>query len=338
MMLTRLLRFRVIAIACLLAACSLEPARRDIAHCTMSPEDAAWRRSALAAWDVTSHRILNVEAAAEPPTIVFFDETCVYRSEKSGDWQSAPHEGAIPLPGGQTVPPRVTSFAAPYDRDRRAFLAMALPTVWAADGVTSPLGLDTLMTAVFVHEMTHTRQFYYFARRLAEATARYGLPDDLDDDAVQTRFEGVPEFSADIDDERDLLFAAAAAPESTDVRHLARRVLARMEARRARYFVGDDAKYGELEDLFLTMEGVAQWASYRWLIDPRGGGLTGSNALDAFRRGGRRWSQDEGIALYLVIDRLVSDWRRQAFADRPASALELLAMGVSPGRRSAGKE
>jgi hypothetical protein len=37
-----------------------------------------------------------------------------------------------------------------------------------------------------------------------------------------------------------------------------------------------------------------------------------------------KW-QDEGLALFLVIDRLVVDWRRRASAERPASALELLA-------------
>ena len=46
---------------------------------------------------------------------------------------------------------------------------------------------------------------------------------------------------------------------------------ARIDARRAIHFVGGNAKYAELKDLFLTMEGVAQWVSYRWLTHPRGG-------------------------------------------------------------------
>jgi len=293
----------------------------------MSESDAAWSRAAVEAWEFTRTGLLVLDGMVDPPTVVLFDATCVYRRDGRDDWESASHKGAVPLPDGNTLPPRVTSFASPYNGDRRAFLAMALPTVWAAGGVTSTLGLETLMTAVFVHEMTHTRQFYDFAPRLAEATSRYNLPDDLDDDAVQTRFETVPAFSAGIAAERELLFRAAAAADPSVARDLARRARTRIDARRASYFVGDDIRYTELEDLFLTMEGIAQWASYRWLIHPQGGGHVAPATLDAFRRGGRRWSQDEGLALFLVIDRLVPDWRARAFTGR-ASALELLAIAV----------
>ena len=322
-------RFMALGVALLTAACSMRPFQRESVHCTMSPGDAAWSRGALAAWDLARTDILNLEAASEQPAIVFFDATCSYRGNGRRDWQAASHKGTVRLPDGQSLPPRVVSFAAPYGRDQRPFLAMALPTLWVADGVASELGIETLTAAVLVHEMTHTRQFYYFAPRLAEMTARYQLPNDLDDDAVQTRFEAVPEFSADILSERDLLFAAAASPDPTVSRNLARRAKARIDARRATHFVGNDVKYAELEDLFITMEGVAQWVSYRWLIHPRGGGRADLPAtLAAFRRGGRRWSQDEGLALFLVIDRLVPDWRRRAFAKHPASALEFLAMAV----------
>lgn len=89
--------------------------------------------------------------------------------------------------------------------------------------------------------------------------------------------------------------------------------------------VGDDEKLAELEDIFLTMEGVAQWAAFKWLIHPAGGGFAFETALPHFRRGGRQWSQDEGLALYLVIDRLVPGWTRRSFADPPVTALRLLA-------------
>jgi hypothetical protein len=295
----------------------------------MSEGDAAWSRDALTAWELARSGILHLGDARGQPVIVLFDATCSFRGDGRGKWLGAPHKGAVPLPNGQRVPPRVTSFAAPYDRDEHAFFTMALPTVWVADRVESELGLETLLTAVLVHEMTHTRQFHFFAPRLADATARYQLPDDLDDDTVQTRFEAVPAFTADIAAERDLLFAAAAWPDEPMARNLVRRAKARIDERRITYFVGGDAKYAELEDIFLTMEGVAQWASYRWLTHPRGGGrVDGRATLDAFRRGGRRWSQDEGLALFLAIDRFVPDWHLRAFADHSTGALELLAMAA----------
>lgn len=296
----------------------------------MSSGDAAWSDAALAAWELARSTVLDVEPARDRSLMVFFDATCFYRSEDGNEWQGAPHNGAVPLPDGNSLRPRVASFAAPYDRDQRAFVAMALPTIWAADRVESAFGLETLMTAVLVHEMTHTRQFYHFAPRLAEMTARYQLPDDLDDDVVQTRFEAVPEFAADVGAERDLLFAAAASSDDAMARKLAREAKMRIDARRSVHFVAGDARYTELEDLFLTMEGIAQWTAYRWLTHPRGGARRDDAAtLQDFRRGGRRWSQDEGLALFLVIDRLVPDWRQRAFASSPARALELLARATN---------
>jgi hypothetical protein len=296
---------------------------------TPTAADERWLSASLTAWELTRADILRVPPAEERPTMVFYDAACGYRGDGAHGWIGAAHNGAVALPDGQSLPPQVASFAAPYDHDRHAFFAMALPSVWRAGGVESELGLETLMTGVLVHEMTHTRQFYFFAPRLAQLTAQYQLPDDLDDDVVQTRFEATPEFAADISEERDLLFAAAASPDDATARDLARRALQRMQARQAAYYVGEDVKYRALEDVFLTLEGLAQWASYRWLTDPRGGAHADDAAtLTAFRRGGRRWSQDEGLALFLVIDRLVPDWRERAFAARPATALELLALAA----------
>ena len=319
----------LVSVMFLTTACSGQTHRSGAAPCRMSSGDAEWSDGTLAAWELARSSILNVEPTREQPVTIFFDATCSFQREGGNQQQGAPHNGAVVLPDGNRLPPRVASFAAPYDRDRRAFVAMALPTIWAADRVESAFGLETLMTAVLVHELTHTRQFYHFAPRLAEATARYQLPDDLDDDAVQTRFDAVGEFASQIDAERDLLFAAAASSDDSRARDLTREAKMRIDARRAAHFVGNDVKYAELEELFLTMEGVAQWVSYRWLTHPRGGARPDDTAtLRLFRRGGRRWSQDEGLALFLVIDRLVPDWRQRAFADSPAGASHLLAMAA----------
>jgi hypothetical protein len=48
-------------------------------------------------------------------------------------------------------------------------------------------------------------------------------------------------------------------------------------------------------------------------------------ALPNFRRGGKQWSQDEGLAIFLAVDRLVSGWTVRTFTAQPATALQLLA-------------
>jgi hypothetical protein len=84
--------------------------------------------------------------------------------------------------------------------------------------------------------------------------------------------------------------------------------------------------FAEAEDTFLTLEGSAQWVAYAWLANhPLGAEIAPADALKGFRRGGRKWSQDEGLALFLVIDRLVPDWQARVFADQPSTALQLLA-------------
>jgi hypothetical protein len=53
-------------------------------------------------------------------------------------------------------------------------------------------------------------------------------------------------------------------------------------------------------------------------------------ALPFLRRGGRRWSQDEGLALLLVLSRLAPDAPRAMFGPQPRTVLPLLRDAVRP--------
>ena len=54
------------------------------------------------------------------------------------------------------------------------------------------------------------------------------------------------------------------------------------------------------------LEGVGQWAAYR-LTKARTGSET--ETLRLVRDNRRYWSQDEGLALFLLIDALVPGWQ-----------------------------
>jgi hypothetical protein len=101
-----------------------------------------------------------------------------------------------------------------------------------------------------------------------------------------------------------------------------------MEARQKRWFIGENSYWKNYDDLFLTMEGFGQWNGYAWLSDPRGGGLTSAAAQEKMRGRRRWWSQEEGLALFLVIDRFVPDWPKRAFALNPALAIDLLRLAA----------
>jgi hypothetical protein len=94
--------------------------------------------------------------------------------------------------------------------------------------------------------------------------------------------------------------------------------------RHARYFTGSNAVYAEIESLFLTMEGIGQWAAYK-LTKARGQlGPSDADALSLVRDDRRYWSQDEGLALFLVIDAMVPGWQEQMFDSLPPSPFALL--------------
>jgi hypothetical protein len=184
----------------------------------------------------------------------------------------------------------------------RLSLVMALPSIWR----TSAKAADTTMlaTAVFMHEFTHTQTSHIAG---IDGLIARGLPDDVNDDVVQTRFAGRDGFADAYMRERDLFFAAAVARDDREARRLAADAFQLLETRRGTFFTGADAVYADAEDLFLTLEGAGQFAVYQWLVDRRGGGLSAAEALAVTRRDGRQWSQDQGLALFLVLDRLADD-------------------------------
>ena len=130
--------------------------------------------------------------------------------------------------------------------------------------------------------------------------------------------------------ESDLLYRAAAEPDDAKARGLARQALALMEARQKRWFTGKDEMWKPYDDLFLSMEGFGQWDAYAWLSDPKGAGLTTDAAREKMRGKRRWWSQEEGLGLFLVIDRFVPNWAAQAFGSPPALAIDLLRQAVGP--------
>ena len=76
------------------------------------------------------------------------------------------------------------------------------------------------------------------------------------------------------------------------------------------------------------MEGFGQWAAYAWLSDPQGGGMTTAAAQTKMRGSRRWWSQEEGLALFLVIDRFLPGWAQRAFGNPPSMGIEMLRQAV----------
>jgi hypothetical protein len=282
--------------------------------------DRAWLQDLLTTWRIVAREALRIEP--DPlPTIVVFDERCVFRAGDEANGTA--HGGNVPLPTGESIPAGLATFAGTYGEGDHPYLVMAMPSIWrAAPRHQQETDLPLLMRAVFAHEMTHTVQSAGIGAWLGEVERRLKLPQELDDDIIQTTFESNPEFRAAWAAERNLLYQAANETNDSLRRALLSTALTMMETRRGRYFAGDDAVFAELEDLFLNMEGLGQWAAYQVALR---GGLSPLDAQNAIRRSRNRWSQEQGFAAFLLIDALVPDWRDRVLKGKPASVFALLA-------------
>lgn len=299
------------------------------APCTVSADDRAWIDRSIAAWHFTAQRLTQL-----PPVdrlkAVFFDEHCTLTSDNAlthpqtrATFSAAPHGPMVRLPDGGQIPPSVTSFTT--SKDGRPFFVMALPSIWWAKGVApGPFGLEALMTAVLLHEASHVAQAGSYGAQVEQLSKRENLPDSFNDDSIQDRFQGDPEFSDMVSSEIELLFTAAAAPSEAEARAYAKQARDLMQKRRARWFTGRDAYLSEAEDIWLSMEGSGQWAGYRYLIDPAGGAVSVADATSGFARRGKNWTQHQGLALALTLDRLGVDWRAEAFGRGKQSLTDML--------------
>jgi hypothetical protein len=298
-----------------------------------------WISRWFVAWELTSREILRLPDAP-PPELVFYDSACVFTTSsvtaggippvsgpallgKSLPWRAVAHNDTLTLPTSSRVPVQLMSFT---DSDRKTgpFFVMAAPDYWAQKGHGEKSGL----TGVFLHEFAHTRQLRGVSNVLGPIDSTWSFPEELSDDVVQKRFRADSAYVAAYTTERDLLYRAAAADSLADVRALAAEALAMMQSRHARWFTGDNAVFATLDGLFLSMEGAGQWVAAAWLSHPEGGGLDRSAAVEKMLGKRRWWTQDEGLGLFLVVDRLLPTWPSLVFGERSIGALELLERAI----------
>ncbi|MFN2238219.1 MAG: hypothetical protein ABR524_02400 [Thermoanaerobaculia bacterium] len=337
---TNVSRARVLPLAVSLALLLVtSPARADGVEC--GPQEAQRLEMArlIDSWQRVRHDALRLEAAPLP-RIFFFDDRCLWEVRDESAFGSAAdgeipvagspaafaasaHGGTIELPDGERIPARLTIFVSTAGTPPQPYMVMPVQSIWRAESRhAAEAGLDSLVRGVFVHEMTHTRQSETYGRSIGRLVEAHGLGEELDDDIVQTKFESNPDFREMWERERDLLFLAAEEPDPARSASLAREAIEVRAIRHEQFFSGDREFYRELETIFLDMEGVANWAAYQLL---RLEGVGRSEAVERMRRGRARWSQDEGLGLYLALDALVPGWQTEVFRDAPRSAWDLLA-------------
>jgi hypothetical protein len=296
------------------------------------------------AWELVCRDIYGIDVI-RPVEFVFFDKKNVYSTSiiyvstgeiiegpslfgKKAAWKKSPHDGKIILPDNQTVPVGLMSFASPLSGEgKNAFFVMPLPAFWDSAGVRSKeLGLDNLVTGVFLHEFAHSQQMQNFGVRMTmyeKDKLFVGL--NFTDDIIQDIFETDSVYNAAFREETALFYAAANTKGKKRVSAV-KLAMTMLESRQQEYFTGERLLLKEVDDFFLTMEGVGQYTMYAWLIHPRGGNIEAKDALAGVRRGKKSWSQEEGLPLFLVLELFSkpTQWGKLMFGTETVSVVELI--------------
>jgi hypothetical protein len=319
--------------------------KADASTCTFLADEITWIQRALDGWEQVSRDFLRLDPTPLP-WIVLFDSACIWHLSPDASLsasirpiqtslmfarQPVPvralvNRGTVALPNGAPVSTDTKASTSLYRNGRAAFFVMAMPSAWQSRDMNA-LARAEYLQGVFSHEMTHTRLLIQINRRVLDLTRKNDLAYPVNDDLIQAEFQRVPGFRSAFNRERDHFFRAALEADPAKRRQLTERTLEMVRARHAKYFSGSKKPYGDLESLFLTMEGVGQWAAFK-LTMARIGGNT-SEALRLVRENRKYWSQEEGLALFLLIDALVPNWQSRIFSATPVSPFALLEEAIA---------
>ena len=286
------------------------------------------------AWEMTAERILNIKPH-DAPTILLFDQKYLYTNsprrnpdgtqiqgptffEQKLAWNKIKHNDTIQLPNGQKLPVGLLSFAVPIDHDEYpSFFVMALPSMWHSAKVESKkLGNNNFYTTIFLHEFAHSHQTNNFGKKLQEFANTYQFENDLNDDMIQADYKNDSLYANNLKSEIQILYDAYFAKTESEMRNMTKKGLKKYKERQNRFFVGDKEVYRELDDFFLTMEGIGQYVSFGWLTSENGANLTEEVAIEGLRRKKENWAQEEGFALFLIYSRLTEpNLEKEMFGD-----------------------
>jgi hypothetical protein len=319
-------------------------------HCALSPASHQWIQRALTGWSVIESDLLKLEHRALP-WMIFYDSKCAWhvspdRSNFAGAVTvprpvrfrgkpirivATPHEGHLTLPDGRRVPAQRMSFAAPHKGPSETFFIMALPEVWRPIWKDDEPRLEEFFLGVSAHELAHTTQVSALMKRI-KALKNDGapLPANLTDDTLEQMFKGDADYKTVFERERDLFFEAAAEPEDGRARAIARDALALLQERHNRFLSGEKEAFRTLEGLFLNMEGIGSWVQHRMAQrDP----ANFAEEESIFKTKGRSttWSQGEGLAMLLLVDRFIPSWQKRMLAPELASPIDLLREELGTG-------
>jgi hypothetical protein len=325
-----------------------------------SEEDRRWMLSALKTWEIVCKRHLHINPRPLP-WVIFYDHDRAWHlnadeamlpahrktavtvdvGKHKRPLLAVPHDkqlwlpGRDPLPLGPQYPPY--TFAVPYADEQKAAIVVALPSlVRRVPGGAKFPNLEQFFLGVTAHELAHTRQLPDVVRRIERLQKRDpNVPEDIDDNFIQKAWRDDEAYTRLAGEERRALLDAVMASDEAARRGLIEKALALADTRRARYFTGDKAYQAELDDIFLVMEGIGVWVQFQIARDLAGRHESWRDSLQFLLSRNDDWVQEEGLALFLLLDRLVPNWQARFMAPDFPPPFEVLRDALRTPRRRA---
>lgn len=300
-----------------------------------APDDTLFNKTVtkwFSAWELVYNNIYGMNTI-DPVDLVLFDDQYVYSTSDvsipEGDpvtgaglsglvlkWKKKAHGGMLIFPDGSSAPVGITCFASENVHTGIPYFVMPLTAFWENKGVGSNvLGLENLVTGVFLHEFSHTQQMNNFGKKITAFTKMNAIEEDgFDDNFIQNTFQQDADFVKLYDKEVAYFSEAVPGKDSIDTRKV-RKGLDLLKGRRDRFFKHQYTDLSEVEDIFLTMEGLGQYTMYAWLIHDQGGNIDRATAIEGVRRSKKIWSQEHGFLLFLVLEKYLAPdkWAKGMF-------------------------
>lgn len=298
----------------------------------------------FSAWELVSKDIYHLDKL-EPVEFVFFDSQFVYStsaiSVPEGEpvngpsllghqfvWKRTLHKDSLTLPDSSRVPIGLMSFAAELPGEKsKSFFVMPLPAFWQKAGVTSKeLGDDNLFTGVFLHEFSHSQQMQNFGRKITTLEKANDFGTAFSDDIVQHLFSKDSVYTLFFEKELNTFYNAVNKKDSILKKFLVKAGIDALRYRHSNFFTGKFENLKEIDEFFLTMEGLGQYTMFAWLTHKQGANLPQDIAIAGVRRGKKWWSQEEGFALFLLLGQLSepANWAKPMFGDGTESVIRLI--------------
>jgi hypothetical protein len=295
------------------------------------------------AWEVLSKDVFQLPENL-PTRFVFFDTTFVYTTSpltgKGGNiiegpqlssekqiWYKKIHNGIVVLPDSATKSIQMMIFASPTKEiDVKGYFVMPLLSFWEHEKIDGHgIGLENLTAGVFTHEFCHTQQLGSFDKfgEYFEAYQKKNGSENFGDDMIQDFYENDKLISFHYKNELDAFKKAADANEKT-IKAETVNALKLLEIKHAEILQKDKKDLKIIDDIWLTMEGVGQYAMYAWFINSKGGNLSQDISMKAIKT--KSWSQEEGFAMFYLLSKYEKPetWAKYFFGSDMKTITEIL--------------